>query len=86
MRGDDPRYRNIPGKTMRQKILILAGILGFIFGMVFMLQGLGVIRYPADSFMIDNRVWITRGGVLAFLSAILVAGVRLVPAKRGEND
>jgi hypothetical protein len=71
---------------MRQKILIFAGILGFIFGVVFMLQGLGIVRYPADSFMIDNHVWITRGGVLAFLSAILVAGVRLVPTKRRKGD
>jgi hypothetical protein len=71
---------------MRQKILIFAGILGFILGVVFMLQGLGIIRYPADSFMIDNRVWITRGGVLAFLSAILVAGVRLIPEKRGKGE
>jgi ABC-type antimicrobial peptide transport system permease subunit len=71
---------------MRQQLLIFAGIIGFIAGMVFMLQGLGVIRYPADSFMIDNRVWITRGGTLAFLSAILVAGVRLVPAKRRKGE
>ena len=71
---------------MRQQLLIFAGILGFIAGMVFMLQGLGVIRYPSDSFMVDNRVWITRGGILAFLSAILVAGVRLVPAKRKRGD
>lgn len=71
---------------MRQQILIFAGILGFIAGVIFMLQGLGVIRYPADSFMIDNRVWITRGGILAFLSAILVAGVRLVPSKPRKGD
>ncbi|MES2444587.1 MAG: hypothetical protein V4574_17315 [Pseudomonadota bacterium] len=71
---------------MRQNLLIFAGILGFIFGLVFMLQGLGIIRYPADSFMIDNRVWITRGGVLAFLSAILVGGARLVPSKRRRDD
>ena len=71
---------------MRQNLLIFAGILGFIFGMVFMLQGLGVIRYPASSTMIDNHVWIMRGGVLAFLSAILVAGVRLVPARRRRGD
>ena len=72
---------------MRQQILIFAGIIGFIAGTVFMLQGLGVIRYPASSFMDDNHVWISRGGILAFLSAILVAGVRLVPAKkkRGED-
>ena len=71
---------------MRQNVLIFAGILGFVFGLVFMLQGLGVIRYPVGSAMIDNHVWITRGGILAFLSAILVAGVRLVPAKRRRGD
>ena len=66
---------------MRKSILIFAGILGFIFGMIFMLQGLGVIRYPVDSAMVGDRTWITRGGIIAFLSAILVAGVRLVPDK-----
>jgi ABC-type antimicrobial peptide transport system permease subunit len=70
---------------MRQNILIFAGILGFIFGIVFLLQGLGVIRYPADSFMIDNHVWVLRGGIIAALSAILVAGVRLVPSKRDKR-
>ena len=71
---------------MRQQLLIFAGIIGFIAGIVFMLQGLGVIRYPAESFMIDNSVWIMRGGIIAGLSAILVAGVRLVPAKRRKGD
>lgn len=71
---------------MRQNILIFAGILGFIFGVIFMLQGLGIIRYPADSFMVDNRVWVTRGAILAALSAILVAGVRLVPSKRRRRE
>ena len=71
---------------MRQNLLIFAGILGFILGMVFMLQGLGVVRYPVTSTMIDNHVWVTRGGILAFLSVILVAGVRLVPAKRRRGD
>lgn len=66
---------------MRQNILIFAGILGFLLGVIFMLQGLGVIRWPASSTMVDNSVWITRGGILAFLSAILVGGVRLVPTR-----
>ena len=71
---------------MRQNILIFAGILGFLLGVLFMLQGLGVIRWPASSFMIDNSVWITRGGILAFLSAILVGGVRLVPSRKSKHD
>jgi hypothetical protein len=71
---------------MRQNLLIFAGILGFLFGMALMLQGLGILRYPVGSAMIDNLVWIIRGGILAFLSVILVAGVRLVPAKRRRGD
>jgi hypothetical protein len=71
---------------MRQNILIFAGILGFIFGVLFMLQGLGIIRYPASSFMVDNHVWILRGAIIAGLSAVLVAGVRLIPPRRGRGD
>ena len=66
---------------MRQNILLFAGILGFILGVVFLLQGLGVIRFPADSVMVDNRDWVLRGAIIAGLSAILVAGVRLVPTR-----
>lgn len=71
---------------MRQNILIFAGILGFVLGVLFLLQGLGIVRYPADSFMIENREWIWRGGILAVVSAIIVGGVRLVPAKRRKSD
>lgn len=67
---------------MGRKILIILGIVGFLLGVLFMLQGLGVIRYPADSFMIDDRTWITRGGVIALLSALLIGGVRLMPSRR----
>lgn len=69
---------------MRRQLLTFAGILGVIAGLFFMLQGLGVIRYPAESFMIDSRVWITRGGILAFLGAVLIAGVRLASTKRKD--
>jgi hypothetical protein len=66
---------------MRQNILIIAGLLGFLLGVLFMLQGLGIVRWPATSTMIDSRVWVTRGGILALLSAILVAGARLAPTR-----
>jgi hypothetical protein len=70
---------------MRQNLLIFAGILGFILGMLFLLQGLGILRFPPDSDMIGNRVWVTRGGILAFLSVILVAGVRLAPGRHRRH-
>lgn len=70
---------------MRRNILTIAGILGLVLGLLFMLQGLGVIRWPASSMMIDQRVWIIRGGVLAALSAILIAVARLVPTRAGRK-
>ncbi|MFS2110420.1 hypothetical protein ACCC88_12070 [Sphingomonas sp. Sphisp140] len=78
---------------MRQNILILIGILGFIAGVVFMLQGLGILQVPVTSPMIGSQTWVIRGGIIALLSAILVGGVRLVPtraerkaARRAERE
>jgi hypothetical protein len=66
---------------MRQNILIFAGIAAILFGVLFMLQGLGIVRWPASSSMIDQRVWLWRGLALAVGGAILVGGVRLVPTR-----
>lgn len=66
---------------MRQNILILIGILGFIAGVVFMLQGLGIVQAPVTSPMIGSQTWVVRGGIIALLSAILIGGVRLVPTR-----
>ena len=71
---------------MRQTILIIGGILAVLLGLLFMLQGLGVIRWPASSEMIDQSIWVTRGAVLAGAGAILAAGARLVPSKRRRDD
>lgn len=66
---------------MRQTILILIGILGFVAGMVFMFQGLGILRAPVTSPMIGNQAWVIRGGIIAALSVVLIGGVRLVPTR-----
>lgn len=78
---------------MRQNILLLIGILGFLAGVVFMLQGLGIVQAPVTSPMIGSQTWVIRGGIIALLSAILVGGVRLAPtraerkaARRAERD
>ena len=55
----------------------IAGILLLAFGALFLLQGMGVIRWPAESFMIDNRVWITRGAILAAVGAVLIVLSRI---------
>lgn len=66
---------------MRQTILILIGLLAIVFGVLFLLQGLGVVRWPSSSFMIDSRTWVLRGAILAGLGAVLVGGARLVPTR-----
>ncbi|RYE02787.1 MAG: hypothetical protein EOP61_07260 [Sphingomonadales bacterium] len=66
---------------MRQNVLIFAGIAAILFGALFMLQGLGVVRWPASSTMIDQRIWLWRGLALAVAGAILIGGVRLVPTR-----
>lgn len=71
---------------MRQNILIFGGLLAMLLGLLFFLQGSGIVRWPADSFMIAERVWMIRGGVLFVAGAILVGGARLVPARRRRGE
>jgi hypothetical protein len=62
---------------MRRTLSGIAGVVLLAFGALFLLQGMGVIRWPADSFMIDNRVWITRGAILALVGAGLIVLSRI---------
>lgn len=49
--------------------LLVIGTLATLAGLIWMGQGAGIIRYPADSFMIDQTPWIWRGAM------VVVAGV-----------
>ena len=49
-----------------------------VFGMAFMLsgglwtlQGLGIVTWPADSFMLADRTWAIYGGLTFLLGAFL---------------
>ena len=59
---------------MRLALSIL-GILGLAMGLLWIGQGLGIVHWPASSFMIDQRPWVIRGAALAVagLALILVA-------------
>ena len=71
---------------MRQNLLTITGLIALAFGILFLLQGLGVIRWPASSMMIDQRVWVIRGAVVALVGALLIAAARFMPARRGGRD
>ena len=54
---------------------MLLNALGFLMlasGLLFALQGLGIVRWPADSFMIGVSDWAWRGGLLALGGVILL--------------
>jgi hypothetical protein len=61
---------------MRPAALIV-GILAVLMGLLWIGQGAGIIHWPASSFMIDQRPWVVRGGILAVVGLILIAASRM---------
>jgi hypothetical protein len=53
--------------------LLILGIAAVLIGLLWIGQGTGFINWPASSFMIDQRPWITRGAILTVLGVILIA-------------
>lgn len=51
--------------------LICLGIVLELFGLLFLLQGAGVVRWPASSFMIDQSIWIWAGGAMILAGSAL---------------
>ncbi len=63
--------------------LIILGILIFLLGALFHLQGQGIVG-PESSFMYYNPEWITYGLQIVFIGlAILGFGAALVITKKG---
>jgi hypothetical protein len=52
--------------------ILVLGIVVLAFGLLFMLQGAGVVHWPRESFMIDDRVWIERGLVVVLIGVGLM--------------
>ncbi|MEO5809804.1 MAG: hypothetical protein ABIR51_07090 [Sphingomicrobium sp.] len=52
--------------------LLIAGVLAILLGLLWVGQGLGLIHWPASSFMLDQRPWALRGAILAAVGLMLV--------------
>ncbi len=53
----------------------LAAIVGVamgLMGLLWVLQGLDIVRWPASSFMLGDIVWTRNGAVLAVLGVVLI--------------
>lgn len=57
--------------------LILAALALEGFGLLFLLQGAGLVRWPASSFMIDQTLWMVVGiGMMLVGSLLYVVAMR----------
>ena len=52
--------------------LLIVGVLALLVGLLWLGQGMGLVHWPASSFMIDQRPWVTRGALLAFVGLVLI--------------
>jgi uncharacterized membrane protein len=53
-------------------VLTLIGVLLILTGLLWIGQGTGVVHWPANSFMIDQRPWAVRGVLAALAGAALI--------------
>lgn len=52
-----------------------------VFGILWALQGLGILMWPANSFMLAQREWALYGGITAAIGV----GLLLVALRIGES-
>ena len=55
-----------------KSVLLAIGAAAMFMGLLWIGQGTGLIHWPASSFMIDQRPWVMRGGILAVVGLVLV--------------
>ena len=53
-------------------ILLVVGIIATLMGLLWIGQGIGLIHWPASSFMLDQRPWALRGAILAVIGLGLI--------------
>ena len=59
-----------------KKLLVLVGALALAFGLLFVGQGLGYVRWPSSSFMIADVTWAYYGGAIALVGVLLIVWAR----------
>jgi hypothetical protein len=57
-------------------LLTVIGAALLAMGVLWACQGAGIIRWPAESFMIDARPWIYYGSVAALIGLVILVVAR----------
>lgn len=53
-------------------LLQVFGVASLLIGLMWIGQGLGIVMWPASSFMLEQRVWAIYGAILILLGAVLL--------------
>lgn len=64
-----------------RRVLLIAGAIAAFVGLFWLGQGMGIIRWPASSFMIDQYLWVVTGSVVAAGGLLLVLIARRIPRR-----
>ena len=63
---------------MKANVIFVLGLIIFVAGGFFALQGAGIIRWPAESFMVGTRHWIEYGIAIAMIGGGLMLAARRI--------
>lgn len=59
-----------------KSLITIIGALAVVAGVFFTLQGLGIIMWPADSFMLAQKEWVYKGAIIAAVGLLAIVLVR----------
>ena len=59
-------------RTILRVILLVLGVLLVLAGGLWTLQGLGIVMWPAESFMLADRTWAVNGAITVAVGVALV--------------
>jgi hypothetical protein len=58
--------------TIFRVLLLVLGVLLVLAGGLWTLQGLGIVMWPAESFMLADRQWAINGAITVLVGLVLV--------------
>jgi uncharacterized membrane protein len=57
-------------------LIMIVGVLAVLMGLLWIGQGLGIIMWPASSFMLADRQWAYNGAILATVGMLVIVLLR----------
>lgn len=69
------------GEAIMKTVLLILSVAATLMGLLWIGQGLGIVHWPASSFMLDQRPWAGRGALLALVGV----GLIVVSRRRTNN-